>query len=397
MRATVSGRYDLSGLSALMWLGGPGDYDREPRFTSGAWRFTAVQLGGVEALLAAMHEALSPAARADAIQRARFVDAVVATRTAHLWVKKAALCAQAEVEEAGDIARTVRGVVERAALDVMELAARATGTRSAFDGERLDKITRDLSLYLRQAGPDYAKDVAASAWLERDLWDDDPLCRSAWKSARWLVIAPHADDETIGAGALIAQSWRNGCLGGVVILTDGAASHAHSDDRSRARLIAARRTEARAAVRRLASFKAPPPIFLDWPDASPPSSLDPLFQSTAQKLAWICRRLRIDAIAATAPHEPHCDHAAAAALARAAAKRAMRRVEVFDYWVWAEPQPHVGIGYNTSVLPAGRRAAALSSHRSQRTPAFGSGFCLGQGRELRAFSDRLRRSRERHG
>lgn len=59
-----------------------------------------------------------------------------------------------------------------AAVDI-ELAARIVGTRSAFDGERIDKISRDLSLYLRQAGPDYAKDRAASAWLDHDAWGQD--------------------------------------------------------------------------------------------------------------------------------------------------------------------------------------------------------------------------------
>ena len=36
-----------------------------------------------------------------------------------------------------------------------------------------DKITRDLSLYLRQGGPDYARDQAAIAWLDHDIWDED--------------------------------------------------------------------------------------------------------------------------------------------------------------------------------------------------------------------------------
>jgi hypothetical protein len=55
----------------------------------------------------------------------------------------------------------------------MEHAARAVGTRSAFDGQRIDKITRDLSLYLRQAGPDHARDQAAIAWLDHDVWGGD--------------------------------------------------------------------------------------------------------------------------------------------------------------------------------------------------------------------------------
>jgi len=175
MRASVSGRYELSDLPVPpdMLLGAPGDYDREPRFTAGAWRFCAVQLGGIEALLTETRAAMNAAARADPIQRARFADAVAATRTAGFWVREAADRAADEHIDAIEIARMARGVVERAGLDVMEAAARIVGTRSAFDGERIDKIVRDLSLYLRQGGPDYARDQAAQAWLDHDCWPED--------------------------------------------------------------------------------------------------------------------------------------------------------------------------------------------------------------------------------
>ncbi len=174
MRATGSGSYDLSGVmpAAEDLLGEPGDYEREPRFTAGAWRFTAVQLGGVEGLLTATRAAMSAAARADPLQRAKFAEAVAATRTAYLWVREAAIRAADEDADAPAFARMTRGVIERAALDVMELAARIVGTRSAFDGQRIDQIIRDLSLYLRQAGTDYARDQAALVWLERDAWGD---------------------------------------------------------------------------------------------------------------------------------------------------------------------------------------------------------------------------------
>lgn len=172
MRATGSGRYALDGLPAGPGdrLGSPGDYDREPRFTTGAWRFTAVQLGGVEALLAETRRAMGDAARGDPLQRAKFADAVAATRTAFLWVRECALRAASGDSDGPAFAMMTRGIVERAALDVMELAARIVGTRSAMDGQRIDKIIRDLSLYLRQAGPDHARDQAALAWLDRDAW-----------------------------------------------------------------------------------------------------------------------------------------------------------------------------------------------------------------------------------
>jgi alkylation response protein AidB-like acyl-CoA dehydrogenase len=174
MRATASGRYDLSGMAVLQndLLGAAGDYDREPDFTTGAWRFTAVQLGGVEALLTETRDAMSSAAREDPLQRAKFADAVAATRTAFLWVRECAARAASRDADGPAFARMTRGVVERAALDVMELAARLVGTRSAVDGQRIDKIIRDLSLYLRQAGPDHAKDQAALTWLDHDAWGE---------------------------------------------------------------------------------------------------------------------------------------------------------------------------------------------------------------------------------
>tara|TARA_R110000868_G_scaffold411785_1_gene710571 strand:+ start:51621 stop:52619 length:999 start_codon:yes stop_codon:yes gene_type:complete len=175
MRATGSGLYDLSGIAVdrRMLLGEPGDYDREPRFTAGAWRFTAVQLGGIEALVIEIRRAMSQVARKDPLQRAKFADAVVFARTAYMWVKESGLRAIRQDQDAPAFALMTRGVVERAGLKVIELAARIIGTRSAFDGERIDKISRDLSLYLRQAGPDYAKDRAAAAWLDHDAWGQD--------------------------------------------------------------------------------------------------------------------------------------------------------------------------------------------------------------------------------
>lgn len=118
---------------------------------------------------------MSDVARGDPLQRMKFGEAVAAARTAYLWVREAALRAADDKQDASDFVRMTRGVVERAALDVMELSARIVGTRSAFDGQRIDKITRDLSLYLRQAGPDQARDRAAIACLDHDVWGEDDL------------------------------------------------------------------------------------------------------------------------------------------------------------------------------------------------------------------------------
>lgn len=217
------------------------------------------------------------------------------------------------------------------------------------------------------------------------------LERSPWRSAQWLVIAPHADDETLGAGALIHQAAEAGRLAGVVILTDGAGSHDHPDAASRARLIRTRRLEAGRAVRRLAGDAAAAPVFLDWPDAQPASPGSLMFEATARRLAALCRERRVDAVAVTGPDDPHCDHQAAAQLANHAASMARRPLAVFDYVVWGAAPSGAKLRITTRPLRAGLRAYALSAHQSQLTPMLGPGFRLETQRGLRAASDTLYR------
>jgi alkylation response protein AidB-like acyl-CoA dehydrogenase len=180
MKATVSGTYDLSGLpaSGAALLGAPGDYEREPRFSAGAWRFTAVQLGGVERILTLLRDHLvSSPGGDDPIHRARFGEALAGARSAALWVRAAAMRATRDDAGAAEIALVLmtRGVVERAGLAVMEAAHRSVGTRSYFTTNALDMACRDLGLYLRQPAPDQALDRAARAFLAADCWTDDPL------------------------------------------------------------------------------------------------------------------------------------------------------------------------------------------------------------------------------
>ncbi len=180
MKATLSGFYNLSAIPVTRetLLGEGGDYEREPRFSCGAWRFTAVQLGGAERILRLIRDHLiaSPSG-VHMVQRARFASAVAAARSAWLWVREAAIRAEAPNAGPDEIALVLmtRGVVERAGLDVMEAAARLVGTRAFFMECPIDVACRDLALYLRQPGPDRALDRAAEAFLERDAWSDDRL------------------------------------------------------------------------------------------------------------------------------------------------------------------------------------------------------------------------------
>ena len=171
MRASASSRVDFEGLmlptEAL--VGAPGDYFTEPGFNGGAVRFAAVHAGGARALLDATVAFLRGLGRTgDPHQRARVARAAIACETADLWLLGAArLCesgAPAEAESA--YAAMARTAVERACLDVLETADRAVGARGLMRPSAVERIGRDLRLYLRQPAPDAVLDAAGAAVLE---------------------------------------------------------------------------------------------------------------------------------------------------------------------------------------------------------------------------------------
>ncbi|MFN3473036.1 MAG: PIG-L deacetylase family protein [Blastomonas sp.] len=199
------------------------------------------------------------------------------------------------------------------------------------------------------------------------------LSARPWRDLRWLVIAPHPDDETLGAGALIHQTAHEKRLAGIAYLTDGSGSHPASAGR---RLISARKREAALALRRLVGGPIDT-LHLGWRDASPAQPGDALFDRTCRRLAALCEARQVDAIAVTALHEPHCDHAAAARLAYAVRDASRRSLRVAEYIVWAEqPLPLNGRRFRTQPMPAGLRRHALAAHRSQTGASHGPGFRL---------------------
>jgi alkylation response protein AidB-like acyl-CoA dehydrogenase len=181
MRASATGAVDFRGVEIgrdAVLIGAPGDYGRQPDFSAGAWRFAAVQCGGVEALLGGFRDHLRRTGRgSDPHQAARLGLAGIAAETARLWVESAA--ARAEASGAGEDAvayvNLARLAVERAALDVLELAQRSVGLAAFLRPNPLERIARDLATYLRQPAPDRALTEAAAYVLAAgtapgDLW-----------------------------------------------------------------------------------------------------------------------------------------------------------------------------------------------------------------------------------
>ncbi|BCM81957.1 acyl-CoA dehydrogenase family protein [Methylobacterium indicum] len=169
MRASATGTVDLTGLAPLARLGEPDDYHREPHFSGGAWRFAAVQLGGIEAVFEAWRGHLSRTGRgADPHQLARLGEGAIALEGARLFVARAAGLVADETLAPGRIVAFVgltRLAVERAGLEVLGLAQRSVGLQGFLSGHPLERLSRDLATYLRQPAPDRALTAAAATIL----------------------------------------------------------------------------------------------------------------------------------------------------------------------------------------------------------------------------------------
>ena len=171
MRATASGAYDFGGVRPIAELGRPGDYLREPHFEGGTWRYCAAHLGGAEALACEVRAMLMRSGRADdPHQRDRIARMAMACETARLWIESAAMRVEggpADPDGAAAYALLAREATERACLEVIEMAERALGMLAHAETAPIDRMRRDLSMFLRQAAPDAKRMRAVEALLQR--------------------------------------------------------------------------------------------------------------------------------------------------------------------------------------------------------------------------------------
>jgi alkylation response protein AidB-like acyl-CoA dehydrogenase len=183
MRASATGAVDFTDveIDRIEIVGGKGDYERQPWFSAGAWRFAAVHLGGMKRLFDLLRKHLQETNRGqDPHQAARLGQATMAVETARLWVAQAASSTEAPLgsrapDQLVAYVNLARLSVEAAALELMQLVQRSVGLQAFMRPNPIERISRDLATYLRQPGPDRALTDAA-AWIlaqpvaVQDLW-----------------------------------------------------------------------------------------------------------------------------------------------------------------------------------------------------------------------------------
>ena len=183
MRASATGAVDFTGveIEPIEIVGREGDYERQPWFSAGGWRFAAVHLGGMERLFDLLRRHLQETNRGkDPHQAARLGGAAMALETARLWVAQAATITEAPLgsrapEQLVAYVNLARLAVEAAALELMQLVQRSVGLQAFMRPNPIERISRDLATYLRQPGPDRALTDAAAWTLAQpvsmqDLW-----------------------------------------------------------------------------------------------------------------------------------------------------------------------------------------------------------------------------------
>jgi LmbE family N-acetylglucosaminyl deacetylase len=184
-----------------------------------------------------------------------------------------------------------------------------------------------------------------------------------------VIVAPHADDETLGCGSLIARAAADGREVRIIFVSDSVGSHPNSRAYPPDRLRALRESEALAAALELGL--CPSHIaFLQLPDRHVPCDGAEASRA-ADVIAERARQVRAAALFVTWRHDPHCDHRASYAIARMAQRR-YDDLRLFEYSIWGHALPDDyeareevrGWRFDGAAQRA-RKRAAMACHQSQ--------------------------------
>lgn len=187
---------------------------------------------------------------------------------------------------------------------------------------------------------------------------------------RLLVVAAHPDDESLGAGGLMAMSAGLGVEVAVLICSAGEASHPRSRTHSPDRLASMRRAEASAAVASLAPTGQVE--VLDLPDGRLAGVMDVLAAEILRRTGcggrgtWLVVPWRDD---------NHPDHAAVSAAAQRVAGSTGCRLLEYPIWAWHWARPGDGVlesenlvAVELSEVELRAKRRALSMYHTQVEP-----------------------------
>lgn len=173
-------------------------------------------------------------------------------------------------------------------------------------------------------------------WRRHPRWGGVPeltLVNGEIPCTRLVVVAAHPDDESLGAGGLIATAAASGLAVYVVLLTAGEASHPESPTVTRHALATRRLAEAERALGILAPEA--PLVFLGASDGG----VAAVEAEVTASLVDLIGDGRSTLLVAPWRHDGHPDHEAAGRSAAAAAMRTGARLAEYPVWMWHRDHP----------------------------------------------------------
>jgi alkylation response protein AidB-like acyl-CoA dehydrogenase len=151
-------------------FGNVGDYLREPDFSVGAWRTTAVTVGGLQALVdETIQQLVARDRHTSPHQAARIGQMLIKSQTAAMWIRSVAQEAISQYDEPRHLIGYVnlaRLAVEQACLEVIPLVQRCLGLTSLNVSNPVEGMMRDLATYLRQPAADEVLTEAAITFAQ---------------------------------------------------------------------------------------------------------------------------------------------------------------------------------------------------------------------------------------
>ncbi len=204
-------------------------------------------------------------------------------------------------------------------------------------------------------------------------WDDPMAGLDAARlpaTGRTVVVAAHPDDETLGAGGLIAELAAAGRPADVVVVTDGAGSHPGSPTLPPARLAARRADEVRAAVALLSPASVV--TLLDHPDGGVREARDVI---TDDLRSMLTTGEPVRLVVAPWRGDGHRDHRVVGEICAALADELGAGLWEYPLWLWhwATPDDERVPWAGLRGLPLADRSVVLKSravatHVSQVQP-----------------------------
>ncbi len=141
-------------------VGKPGDYYREPAFTSGALRFSAVHLGGAQTLFDNCCRFLCATGREnDTLQLQRLGQMAVLIESGRQWLDRGAQWLEESLSDPAALAvqaQMMRIAVEEICSRMIQLVELSVGARGLTGQWPFARFVSDLQMYLRQGGYDQA-------------------------------------------------------------------------------------------------------------------------------------------------------------------------------------------------------------------------------------------------